>query len=410
MATSVGIKVTKKKPRATPRVQRGGKLQEPDWTGAIDWDGKKFHSFRRNAADFYYEHFKQSDLANDVYAWMKNNGYTAKEIKSAKAAPNSKLSIVTAYNARMLNKGMPDVHPAWNAYWEELPGTIGTPKPVSEYLKERVTELIQAGSSLAEQKEQEESETKTVAFVKPNIQDRLKERASEVIGEIEGRFDDFVWANDFKGEPKLIELLTNNNIIVQQTKMIVNDIEKNIKYYEEVLEGKDPQLVEGYKHWGKRQTKAVIAWWQQAMSEVNGYTNIKKVNKAPRKRKPVSPEKQVSKLKYLKEFAELGLKSVDPTTILTASELWVYNTKTRKLGLYVTDTYQPVLMVKNSAIIGFDASNSTQKTLRKPKDQLKDFASNGKPAAKKWFKGIRTTEIKLNGRINADTILLKTYK
>jgi hypothetical protein len=48
--------------------------------------------------------------------------------------------------------------------------------------------------------------------------------------------------------------------------------------------------------------------------------------------------------------------------------------------------------------------------MRKPKDQLKEFAKNGKPAAKKWFKGIRTTEIKLNGRISADTILLKTYK
>jgi hypothetical protein len=51
-----------------------------------------------------------------------------------------------------------------------------------------------------------------------------------------------------------------------------------------------------------------------------------------------------------------------------------------------------------------------QKTLRKPDKQIKEFNDNGKPAAKKWFKGIKSTEIKLNGRISQDTILLKVYK
>ena len=46
----------------------------------------------------------------------------------------------------------------------------------------------------------------------------------------------------------------------------------------------------------------------------------------------------------------------------------------------------------------------------KPKDQIKEFTANGKPAAKKWFKGIKATEIKLNGRISTDIILLKVYK
>jgi hypothetical protein len=33
-----------------------------------------------------------------------------------------------------------------------------------------------------------------------------------------------------------------------------------------------------------------------------------------------------------------------------------------------------------------------------------------KPSAKKWFKGIKSVETKLNGRIGADIILLKAYK
>jgi hypothetical protein len=94
----------------------------------------------------------------------------------------------------------------------------------------------------------------------------------------------------------------------------------------------------------------------------------------------------------MKEFAELKLKSVEPTQILSATELWVYNTKNRKLGIYIVDQYAGALSVKNSSIVGFDAAASVQKTMRKPKDQLKDWSANGKPAAKKWFKGVRATD------------------
>jgi hypothetical protein len=42
--------------------------------------------------------------------------------------------------------------------------------------------------------------------------------------------------------------------------------------------------------------------------------------------------------------------------------------------------------------------------------QAQEFSANGKPAAKKWFKGVKSVETKLNGRIGTDIILLKAYK
>jgi hypothetical protein len=241
-----------------------------------------------------------------------------------------------------------------------------------------------------------------------NIQERMAEKTAEFLGELEGRFDDFTL--DLKGEPKLVELMTQMNVPAVQVKTVQEFINKKIAEFEEVNTTKDSQLLEAYKHLGKRQVTAMIKWWQQALTDANSYNVVKKASKAPRKKKAVSPEKVVSKLKFAKEFKELGLKSVDPTTILTAQELWVFNTKTRKLGIYIADQYAGTLSVKNSSILGFDANASVQKTLRKPKDQLKEFSANGKPAAKKWFKGIKATEIKLNGRIGTDIILLKVYK
>ena len=241
-----------------------------------------------------------------------------------------------------------------------------------------------------------------------NIQERMAEKTAEFLGELEGRFDDFTV--EFKGEPKLVELMTQMNVPAVQVKTVTEFINKKIAEFEEVNSSKDSQVLEAYKHLGKRQVTAMIKWWTQALTDANSYNVVKKASKAPRKKKAVSPEKVVSKLKFAKEFKEFSLKSADPTTILTAQELWVFNTKTRKLGIYIADQYAGTLSVKNSSILGFDANASVQKTLRKPKDQLKEFSANGKPAAKKWFKGIKATEIKLNGRIGTDIILLKVYK
>lgn len=241
-----------------------------------------------------------------------------------------------------------------------------------------------------------------------NIQERMAEKTAEFLGELEGRFDDFM--AEFKGDPKLVELMTTMNVPAVQVKTVQEFINKKIAEFEEVNSSKDPQVLEAYKHLGKRQVNAIIKWWTQALADANSYNVVKKASKAPRKKKAVTPEKVVAKLKFAKEFKELNLKSADPTTILTAQELWVYNTKTRKLGIYIADQYAGALTVKNSAIVGFDANASVQKTLRKPKDQLKEFSANGKPAAKKWFKGVKSTEIKLNGRISTDVILLKVYK
>lgn len=241
-----------------------------------------------------------------------------------------------------------------------------------------------------------------------NIQERMAEKTSEFLGELEGRFDDFT--AEFKGEPKLVELMTTMNVPAVQVKTVTEFISKKIAEFEDVNASKDAQVIEAYKHWGKRQITAMIKWWTQALTDANSYNVVKKAAKAPRKKKAVSPDKVVSKLKYAKEFKELALKSVEATAILTAQELWVYNTKTRKLGIYIADQYAGTLSVKGTAILGFDAATSVQKTLRKPKDQLKEFSANGKPAAKKWFKGIKSTEIKLNGRIGTDVILLKAYK
>ena len=112
-------------------------------------------------------------------------------------------------------------------------------------------------------------------------------------------------------------------------------------------------------------------------------------------------------MKYLAEDKLLKIASIRPVDIIGGTELWVYNSRTRKLGRYVADDYAKTLSVKGTTIIGHDETKSIQKTLRKPSEQLKQFMNLGKVHIRKYLDTVKTTETLMNGRINADTLLLK---
>lgn len=242
-----------------------------------------------------------------------------------------------------------------------------------------------------------------------NIQDRLNEKMSECLGEIEGAYDEF-WTGEFKAKPGIMPILRTMNPPAKRVKEMIAFCERRIAEYTEAMEGKDAQLAEGYRNYGKRQLKAMAGWWQQAIADLNSYGNIKKTERKPRARKAVPPEKIVSKLKYCKKFDELKLTSISPVDILRSSEVWVYNVKKRKLGVYQADAMMQVLGVKSTAIVGFDPLLSVQKTLRKPAEQLKALMPQPRAASKKFFKDIKSTDVKLNGRLGEDWIILKAYK
>ena len=175
------------------------------------------------------------------------------------------------------------------------------------------------------------------------------------------------------------------------------------------------QLKEGYAHLKKADIKIFVTAIQGLLDALDFVIESAKATRAPRKAKPKSADKLIAKLKYLKTDDKYKLASFNPVDIIGASEVWVFNVKTRKLGKYIAKNIDPKgmgragsgLSVKGTTIIGFDESQSVQKTLRKPVDQLKDFKSAGKVKLRTFIDDIATTDTKLNGRCNLDTILLK---
>jgi hypothetical protein len=169
------------------------------------------------------------------------------------------------------------------------------------------------------------------------------------------------------------------------------------------------QIKEGYSNLSKKDVTMFVKFFDTMFSDLDAYANLKKANRAVRKPKPKSADKIVSKLKFKTDDDRYKIVSIDPTTIVGASELWMFNTKNRKLGRYVAEEHAR-LTVKGTTVQFFDEKLSTQKTLRKPEVQLKEFGKAGKIALRTFMKDIKATETKMNGRLNEHVVLLKVSK
>jgi hypothetical protein len=152
-----------------------------------------------------------------------------------------------------------------------------------------------------------------------------------------------------------------------------------------------------------------VKFCETVINDGNSYVQLKKVERKPRAKKAVSPEKLTRNFKFLREFADLKLKSEPVIKLVGATEAWLYDTAKRKLIHVVADSHAGTITVKGSAIVGFDALTTVQKTLRKPSEQLKSVAGAGKPAARKAFAAINATETKWNGRGNDNLIILRAW-
>lgn len=242
---------------------------------------------------------------------------------------------------------------------------------------------------------------------KTTIQDRIAEAASAHVGEINGLIDDFI-TNDV--DINVEAYLKTHGVSAQVSKLIPAAFEKTINELEEVLEGKDKQLVEGYSHIKKTKLKKFITQLKGIEAACAQQIVSAKAARKPtvRKVKVKAPAIIAKNVKFLREFPELKLESVLPEQIVESKEVWLYNVKYKKLQVYRA-IGDGVLTVKGSAIIGYEVATSGAKSMRKP-ELVTGFANMTKRTLAGEFKALKTKESAVNGRINKETIILRVFK
>ena len=256
-----------------------------------------------------------------------------------------------------------------------------------------VKEMINLGNKL---KDPEESAVKE----KPNIQERIKEKGHNVVGDLEEAYDNFV----MNGEKfSLYDYLQKNTISPQILGMIR-------EYYGRVLDDLTDTNKEVKASFGRERLKQVrlLEEWFSDMDRYGSNRKATKVRK-PRKKKEKLAVDVVKRIKYQKEFKPLKLVSIQPTDIVGTQQLWVYNTKYKQLTVF-NAANSSGLSVKGTTIIGFAKEDSQTKRLRKPEEQIAKLLIGGKIILRKFMTEIKTKGRVPNGRINENCILLRSMK
>jgi hypothetical protein len=339
------------------------------------------------AFKWYNYHYGKKDAKEMLCHYLEHNGRKV-DAKKMRGIPDSQIRITPAWVCRMTLLGLELLE------HEQC------------IIDEQISEMLKSKQEVRKSQEEKDDDT---AVQKLTIQDHLKEKVSECCGELEGMFDDFVVAGaKMSADFSPIKLMRGMNISPNMISTVSAVWELRLKEFTEVLDGEDADLVEGYSHLNKNQLKQCVKFCETVINDCNSYVQLKKVERKPRAKKAVSPEKLTRKFKFMKEFDELGLKSESVTKLVGAGEAWLYDTAKRKLIHVMADSHIGTFTVKGSAIVGFDALATVQKTLRKPAEQIR-LVMGSKPVARKEFEAIKSTETKFTGRGNENLIILKAW-
>lgn len=269
-------------------------------------------------------------------------------------------------------------------------------------------ELYNKGLFIVEEVKAEEAKKPKNVYI-PSIQERIKEASGNIIAEIEEQVDKFI------EDPKAFKKF--DSVKFFRTMQVNQAHARHIRsYYEGILgeylmlqkpvSEQDEQLREGYSHLDKVDIKKAVELFQGIVGACDLITAESKASRKTRSPKPKSAEKLVAKMKYCKSDEKYKVASINPADIIGCNELWVFNTKTRKIGKYIAEEHQ-TLQVKGTTLQFFNEKESIAKTLRKPEQQLAEFNKSGKVQLRKFLPNIKGVETKLNGRINNDTVILK---
>ena len=240
------------------------------------------------------------------------------------------------------------------------------------------------------------------------IQDRIRNKVNDtVLGDLEDMLDQ--WIMGKSPVMDVYEAMKAAILPAQAARYVSDWAEKHLVEMQGAINKIDPQLVEGYSHLTTKRKKEFVSWFEGIIADAQRFgTNTKTVRKA-RTKKPVSLEKQISKLKYLKESPEHKLVSINPSLIIGATELWTYNVKYKALTRYIAESGLG-FEIKGTSLLKFNTSESQTRALRKPEQTLSEVLSSSKTKAAKLFASLTTKPKEPNGRINEDTIILKVTK
>ena len=252
----------------------------------------------------------------------------------------------------------------------------------------------------------EEIKEKSATKVVVTIQQRQK---AKILDTIMVEWDEVVegWLNGkYKQEFDAYKLFKQYGLKGTTLNMFKNTVNLEYQPIKDAYDKTCDQAVEAFAHISKANQKKMLTTMETIFEDLDKLKTATKAARIPRVKKPKTSDVQIKNLKYKVEDIDVKIMSINPVMIPGKEVLFVYNTKTRKLTEYVTES------TKGFEVSGTTIKNISDKsrvtTLRKPDDILPLILSKTIKQIDKQVWDTLTTKVSVpNGRINADCILLR---
>lgn len=365
--------------------------EEPKWDNISDMSVEAFERRRSIMFNFYTYYLDAKELKTITLQWMKKNGYTKEQISKVKSLDNTTPSTTVGKICRANLMGMP-----LKFHEDHRDG---------EFVKNEIAKALTQATPIVVDTDGKTSAAKLQKKVL-NPAELLKEKVyAKIISELDRMIDDGGW--DFDDKPttiNLFNLLKGEAIPVNALGPVVRWLELYRNEYNDALNKNCEDAVEACSHLTKVGLKNRVKTLDNLLADVDKYKATLLKKRAPRKKKAVTADKQVKKLKYMTECNENKITSVSPLNLPGSKESYFYNTKNKKL---IVVNSPGGLTVKGSSLIGFDEKESYTITLRKPETVLLDIVSGGKRKVDNVLNSLTTKRNEFNGRLNDKILILK---
>jgi hypothetical protein len=237
------------------------------------------------------------------------------------------------------------------------------------------------------------------------IQERIFNAASEIGAEYDYQIDLFTTTGNFKSDFEAKKYLAAEGVSSTVAGRVVEFFVPVLEELSGAYDGTDEQLVEGYNHLTRTNLRRFRDFVRGLVEDTKQHAQSAK-KPVTRRKKAVNPTTLVKRVKYMPAFEDLKLRSIHPTKMLDTTEIWIYNTKYKKIQRYVSDG--SAMSVKGTSIVGFDLKKSEQFTLRKPEEFFKGMAI-GKRALAGALNKLKTKPSTVNGRLNEHCVILGAF-
>ena len=331
-----------------------------------------------NALNWYNYNYNVVDTVKWLYEYLDNLNTTKEYMTRVKKLDPVYIGITACSLARMSNLGC-DIGQYHDTIKKIVDNELG--KQVEEPIARSVVDIVQR-------------------------------KTNYVIAHLEYQIDNFINHDYALSDFKPYDYYKNQDIGSGVAWGIIKYYTPLVEELEAARDGTDDQCVEAYYSIGKKALKSYIEFITKIVEEAKQFVKVNKAEnkaRAPRKKKYKSETQLVKNLKYAVSNDPLKLASIDPTLIIGAQSLWVYNVNYKTITNFVANG-PAGFSVKGTTVIGVDPTASMKKTLRKPEASINTVLTSSKIQLKKFMDTLTTKPTEANGRINIDTILLRVIK